>query len=270
MPSLCSDGRKTWNSPYINRFLQPDIIIPDLSSPQSWNRYSYVANRPVNFNDPSGHKQCDGEEGDDCTETGKIRMNDKKDEWASRIEKRYRNITVSDPHSWSLDQLKDLFGALYRVYQKFGSNADIFDKAFGNIIFVPVSSGTIPDGVADANWDSGVIRITPGATYGNFIHEMGHIFDGHDHQLRGSEGYFKSQLFVSRFNAGDCKKSPCYKDDGWDPTGQTTDYAAKSSLEDFADAFAAVMGEPYSVSQERQDIVNLWISQYTGSDNSPH
>ena len=27
-------------SPYINRFLQPDSIIPDLSNPQSWNRYS--------------------------------------------------------------------------------------------------------------------------------------------------------------------------------------------------------------------------------------
>ncbi len=54
------------NSPYINRFLQPDSIIPDLSNPQSWNRYSYVTNRPVNFNDPTGHVQaCEfGDEGD--------------------------------------------------------------------------------------------------------------------------------------------------------------------------------------------------------------
>jgi hypothetical protein len=42
-------------SPYINRFLQPDTIIPDQTNPQSWNRYSYVANRPINTNDPSGH-----------------------------------------------------------------------------------------------------------------------------------------------------------------------------------------------------------------------
>ena len=42
-------------SPYINRFLQPDTLIPDLSNPQGWNRYSYVTNRPVNFNDPTGH-----------------------------------------------------------------------------------------------------------------------------------------------------------------------------------------------------------------------
>ena len=35
--------------------MQPDTLIPDLSSPQSWNRYSYVTNRPVNFSDPTGH-----------------------------------------------------------------------------------------------------------------------------------------------------------------------------------------------------------------------
>ena len=35
--------------------MQPDTVIPDLSNPQSWNRYSYVTNRPVNFSDPTGH-----------------------------------------------------------------------------------------------------------------------------------------------------------------------------------------------------------------------
>ncbi len=51
------------SSPYINHFLQPDTLIPDPSNPQAWNRYSYVGNNPVNFNDPSGHYACgDGEE----------------------------------------------------------------------------------------------------------------------------------------------------------------------------------------------------------------
>ncbi len=43
--------------------MQPDTLIPDPANPQSWNRYSYVGNNPVNFNDPTGHKECDPEFG---------------------------------------------------------------------------------------------------------------------------------------------------------------------------------------------------------------
>jgi hypothetical protein len=43
--------------------LQPDTVIPDLSNPQSWNRYSYVTNRPVDFSDPSGHVMTKGDGG---------------------------------------------------------------------------------------------------------------------------------------------------------------------------------------------------------------
>ncbi len=46
------------SSPYINRFLQPDTIIPNPSDPQSWNRYSYVLNNPIGYSDPTGHKEC--------------------------------------------------------------------------------------------------------------------------------------------------------------------------------------------------------------------
>jgi hypothetical protein len=35
--------------------VQPDSIIPDLSNPQSWNRFSYGLNRPLTYIDPSGH-----------------------------------------------------------------------------------------------------------------------------------------------------------------------------------------------------------------------
>lgn len=41
--------------PYLNRWLQPDTILPDFNIPQSLNRYSYVNNSPVCFSDPSGH-----------------------------------------------------------------------------------------------------------------------------------------------------------------------------------------------------------------------
>ncbi len=49
------DYRARMYSSYLNRWIQPDTIIPDPANPQSFNRYSYVYNRPVNLLDPSGH-----------------------------------------------------------------------------------------------------------------------------------------------------------------------------------------------------------------------
>jgi len=56
------DYRARFYGPALGRFIQPDTLIPDPSNPQAFNRYSYVANRPVNFNDPSGHDPwwCEG------------------------------------------------------------------------------------------------------------------------------------------------------------------------------------------------------------------
>ena len=41
--------------PAVSRFSQPDSIVPEPDDPQSWNRYSYARNNPVNRVDPTGH-----------------------------------------------------------------------------------------------------------------------------------------------------------------------------------------------------------------------
>ena len=41
--------------PYLNHFASADTIVPDPTNPQAYNRYSYVYNNPLRFNDPSGH-----------------------------------------------------------------------------------------------------------------------------------------------------------------------------------------------------------------------
>jgi hypothetical protein len=46
-------------SPYINRFLSADTIVPSYANPQSLNRYSYVLNNPLRYTDPTGHRACD-------------------------------------------------------------------------------------------------------------------------------------------------------------------------------------------------------------------
>ncbi|MCC6605264.1 MAG: RHS repeat-associated core domain-containing protein [Anaerolineae bacterium] len=47
--------------PGIGRFASADTLVPDPGNPQAYNRYSYVENRPPNFNDPTGHCKNPGE-----------------------------------------------------------------------------------------------------------------------------------------------------------------------------------------------------------------
>lgn len=44
--------------PGIARFASADTIVPNPANPQSYNRYSYVRNNPLNFIDPTGHVEC--------------------------------------------------------------------------------------------------------------------------------------------------------------------------------------------------------------------
>jgi RHS repeat-associated protein len=42
--------------PTLGRFTQPDSLIPEQSQgAQAWDRYAYVNNNPVRYNDPTGH-----------------------------------------------------------------------------------------------------------------------------------------------------------------------------------------------------------------------
>jgi len=45
--------------PELGRFIQADTTIPDLSNPQSYNRYSYCVNNPLRYTDPTGHAPSD-------------------------------------------------------------------------------------------------------------------------------------------------------------------------------------------------------------------
>lgn len=49
------DYRARFYSPALGRFIQPDTIVPNPISSQTWNRFSYAANNPILYNDPDGH-----------------------------------------------------------------------------------------------------------------------------------------------------------------------------------------------------------------------
>ncbi|MFZ1707523.1 MAG: RHS repeat-associated core domain-containing protein, partial [Anaerolineae bacterium] len=41
--------------PALGRFAQADTIVPQAQNPQNFNRYSYAANNPLRYTDPTGH-----------------------------------------------------------------------------------------------------------------------------------------------------------------------------------------------------------------------
>src|SRR6266545_4943921 len=55
---------ENWSdSPYLNRFLSADTIVPGYANPQNLNQYSYVLNNPLRYTDPTGHMLVEGEGG---------------------------------------------------------------------------------------------------------------------------------------------------------------------------------------------------------------
>ncbi|HUN24411.1 MAG TPA: RHS repeat-associated core domain-containing protein, partial [Anaerolineales bacterium] len=66
-----------WYDPYLGRFTQPDSIsfveaLPNPTDAKAFDRYAYVNNNPVRYNDPSGHMCSDPEDPTPECENGQI------------------------------------------------------------------------------------------------------------------------------------------------------------------------------------------------------
>lgn len=57
------DYKARFYSPALGKFTQPDTLIPGMGNPQNWNRFSYVGNNPINYNDPTGHIRVEDDGG---------------------------------------------------------------------------------------------------------------------------------------------------------------------------------------------------------------
>jgi RHS repeat-associated protein len=59
--------------PYLNRWTQPDTLVPGAANPQNFNRYTYVLNNPLRYTDPTGNKTAECLPGDpDCDPGGNL------------------------------------------------------------------------------------------------------------------------------------------------------------------------------------------------------
>jgi RHS repeat-associated protein len=71
-----------WYDPYLNRWIQPDSIIPDPLNPIDFDRFAYTRNNPTKYRDPTGHCVEGADDFEDCME------------WVKRIEASWDFVNV--------------------------------------------------------------------------------------------------------------------------------------------------------------------------------
>ncbi len=180
------------SSPYINHFLQPDTIIPNPANPQSWNRYAYVHNNPVRFNDPMGHKagNSDSESSDDCVYSRSEAASLKAD-----LAQKYKVYLKKD--GWDDNNIKAVYDAVELVGSKFASERGLGESDRTAFVAVydhiemkweggagmcgddPADSGGCTDGAHQIRfWSlSGHGQSEVSRMAKNVVHELGHAFD---------------------------------------------------------------------------------------------
>jgi RHS repeat-associated protein len=164
-----------WYDPYLNRWIQPDSIIPDPSNPLDYDRYAYSLNNPTNYTDPSGHSPCldDGY----CPE-----MDASEEEF---MDGWYANYGIKYEGEWSINNslfvlyaVQDVGTALAEVI---GGTISSAFRTFFRGLKLEWCDNCVDGGFGQA---AGGKTITFDGMYSNLdiakrlvVHEFGHIFD---------------------------------------------------------------------------------------------
>ena len=91
------DYKARFYSSGLGRFIQPDSIIPNPANPQDHNRFSYVLNNPVQFNDPSGHS-VDCAIGEQYCQAGKLNVKKRANDLY--LDRRFRDKMNGTTTQW--------------------------------------------------------------------------------------------------------------------------------------------------------------------------
>lgn len=252
----CRERISQYNDPYLNRFQQPDSIVPGAGNPQAFNRYSYVLNQPINFIDPTGHRRNPN---NICTSDGDCDTHDSG--WSSvSILGLYGVIIIGD--KWPDENIDDAAiaaiatgKALAEARGRRESAAAAFRNVFGPMFFVWGQSyngktiGGLCSNFLDAcspGYDSEYRVNVIGFDVDNYsglkfstlvTHELGHIFSYHygftsnPHRWGASDG--------TSGTGSDWLSSADKILRGPPPASTYRHASASSSTEMFADMFTA-------------------------------
>lgn len=181
----------------MGRFYQADTIVPDPSISTNWDRYQYVENNPVRYNDPSGH--CKGNPDDP--------KNPDYQCWLGIDAIQFRfGVGIGMRERWSFSELTALYIALGAAYQVLGSKA--FSNVFGGTNFYNINNragifGMDMPPVLGSNGKTVLLSddlLAGKNAVFDITHELGHVFDFND--TSGNPDKYKSDDFVDNFAPG--------------------------------------------------------------------
>lgn len=257
------DYKARFYSPYLNRFIQPDTLIPDPSNPQAYNRYSYVYGNPLKFVDPSGHDPRCGPDGIFCGYEESYRTDVKKSpscdtacqfglkfegDWDGNDKKAFMNAVEREA-----ERMYDVYcPERFRFECEFDSPADLYQATHGTttLTFVKSSQGffcqrnsnTGQEGVSCYKNSRGNIDPILGA------HEMGHVFNALIANNGHTDPYTDMALARSRGGLPDIDQAI------------TTGYMKNSGSngEDFANTYSMWVFDAFPDTHKGDSAENLW------------
>ena len=258
--------------PELGRFISADTIIPGAGSSQAYDRYAYVNNNPINFNDPSWHKYCDVAEGDCGRITGTqiaierhiTKIYDKTDVLVYGINWNLEQVVVIskaiDKMIKGVDDITGGNGQDWVIKNLGGSSIALGQGILKNNSFVFSSTIHLPNGFENRTWNA-----IDFSTENMIVHEFGHVFDN---SFAGKEATwfgggpgdylldFKGGKSTALFRWGDGLSIPDPRDrfeikDGFG-------YGNTSAADYFAHSFSAAIvapNNPYAPLKAR-----LWVA----------
>jgi RHS repeat-associated protein len=158
---------------YISRFTQPDTIIPDRYDPQSYDRYAYVRNNPINRVDPSGHWDDCNLEDSQCHTINFEVTEGTLISWTSGI---YGvSMANSEEMTWSKANLRTAYQSLNMINSKLNGH---LKSLINGTTFKIMGGGDQYKGITSP---TGIdFYVANGSTLipnTNFLHETGHLID---------------------------------------------------------------------------------------------
>ncbi|KAF0111916.1 MAG: hypothetical protein FD147_430 [Chloroflexi bacterium] len=266
-----------WYDASLARFVQADTIVPNPGSIKSYDRFAYVNNNPINFNDPSGHTPVcvlGGTNG--CLQWAGLTGVNAAAGMEGFDDDIHANLHMYGIRTNSIEgqNSQKVFTAVVAVAKAISSVTNLsyqegYKKTAGKINFQLSGIGIY--GFAPPYEKS--IYIRNDTAVDHIIHEIGHRVDFNGFLMNWDN--YKSQKFIET-NSSNCLSSivGCLGNDAsslyklansltggspsgtYSTTGRTTTYGRTSSIDDYADSFTAFVLRINAINSDHYDQVD--------------